>query len=107
MTTLTYDDFTRMQKQFHDDFVKPMARSVLGMQIIEDPRMTEAYTETVIFKGHPIVQWLAKYFSFDPDITVAYERLRPSREVIRVGSMFVMHPATTKQLREQPLQDVR
>ncbi len=32
--------------------------------------MYNNYTETLVYKGHPITQWLSKYLNFDPNVYV-------------------------------------
>ena len=101
MSTLTIEKYRQMQRKIHNDFVKPMVGHLFGMQIQENPDMLEQYTETATFKGHPVIQWLAKHLGFNPDVTATYVRHRPSSEVVRLGNVWIMHPATAKQLREQ------
>ena len=67
-----------------------------GFEFQEVPHMTDTQTETRVYKGHPLIQWLAKYLDFDPNTyhTITYET--PKREMYRMGSTIYGHPVVVR-----------
>ena len=67
-----------------------------GFEFKEAPIMTDTKTETRVYKGHPIIQWLAKYFDFDPNTyqTITYQT--PKRGMYRMGNIIYGHPAVVR-----------
>lgn len=81
-----------------DSFMYGMS-DFAGMKIHIDPGMVDIHTETLIYKGHPIIQWLAKYLKFNPDVVQVIERTTPKKNALKFNNMLVMHPKTARDLR--------
>lgn len=67
-----------------------------SFKLQEAPCMTDTQTETRVYKGHPLIQWLAKYLDFDPNTyqTITYET--PKREMYRIGNIMYGHPVVIR-----------
>jgi hypothetical protein len=89
--TFRVEDFEEMLRSLPPRRNPPVDMfSFASMPVIESPFATEDREEHFTFKGHPIVQWLAKYLHFDPDVHMVKVHRRPT--VFRFGNTLVMHP---------------
>jgi len=107
MATFTEEVLDRMVRDIGEGLGQS-ARGGLGgpapglwaaRRVFEAPSMVEEYTYTRTFPGHPLVQWLSRWFDFDPDIHVTYTATRPRREALLINGCVFGHPVFLREVR--------
>lgn len=104
MSTLTAEKFMEMKRLLdekrltipsNEDFLSDL----IGMRVIESPHLSDTYEETETYKGHPIIQWLAKFIRFDPDVHVTRVRHRRPHTGYMFRGNLIVRPTTANMMR--------
>ena len=102
MTTLTIEMMQDMKRRMDKELINPLindAFNLNGFRVVDCPHIHDTYEETETYKGHPIIQWIAKFIRFDPDVHVTRVRNRGRDRVFMYGNTIIARPDTANALR--------